>query len=193
MKRLLTPLVAISLLAPFSAANAESYTRLSYGDLYATPQHSGVDDYLKLSMGTYSSDLDNKAATIGFGWQRSLPSGFGFGVNVNHSLSSSVTENEASDNLELRYISVAPYVNGEIDLLQIDPMTTLKGYARAGASVIKPEGNYAELLYDDIEYGAYYGAGFIVPFAKYGDFDLGVSVQDAIDIVEIQGSVRFVF
>lgn len=193
MKRFLAPLLAVGLIAPMSAANAESYTRLSYDDLYATPHHSGVNDYLRIGLGTYGTDLDKKAATLGFGWQRSLPSGFGFGVNVNHSLSSSITEIDETTNEDMRYLSVAPYLSGEIGLFQMDPMTTLKGYARVGGSVLKTEGSYAESVYDEIELGAYYGVGVTIPFAKYGDFDLGVSFHDAVSITELQGSVRFLF
>lgn len=192
MKRLFVPLIALGLMSPLGIAQAEPYTSYSYNDLYAKPHHSGYNDYIKMSMGTYTSDLDKKAATIGFGWQRSLPSGFGYGVNVNHSLSSSITEGDSGD-MDLRYLSVAPYLNGEIGLFQLDSMSRVKAFARVGASIIKPEGTYADAIYDDIEYGAYYGAGVSIPFAHYGDFEVGVSVQDPIDVVEFQGAVRFLF
>lgn len=193
MKRLLTAMVSTGLLVSASAVNAESYTRLSYDDVYKTPYHSGVNDYIKLSMGAYGTDLDKKAATLGFGWQRNLPSGFGFGVNINHSLSSSLTEVTSSSNLDMRYVSLAPYLNGEITLLRLDSATALKGYARLGASVVKSEGAYPEAVFEELEYGAYYGAGVVIPFSKYGNFEFGMSAHDAVSITEIQGTVQFLF
>lgn len=192
MKRILSSILAVGCITSASIAHADNYNRYSYQDVYSVPAHSGVNDYIYMGFGSFNTDLEEKAALISFAFQRNLPSGIGYGVNLSHSLTSSVTEADSGD-LDMRYIALSPYINTEFNLLRIDEQTTLRGYLKLGASAVKTEGNYSEAVFNDYEYGAYYGAGLTMPFSQYADWHLGVNVQDAVDTLEVQGGLRFLF
>lgn len=189
-KHILSAILMAGLSAP---ALAENYSYYSYDDLYKTPAQSGHEEYLSMSLGSFTSDLDKKAAMISFGYQKNYASGLGYGVSLDHSLSSSITESDTAGDTELRYVALSPYISQEFNLIRMDRYKAMKGYVRVGGSVVKPEGNYAEANYDDYEMGVYYGAGILIPYADYASFALGIHRQEAIDVTDIKAGIRFSF
>lgn len=181
---------------PGTAAADHSSSRDFEG--YYSPSFSSTKDYWTFDFGASSSDLDAKGAVIKAGYHRQYSEqlfGLGVGGSVSTSLTSMRTEGAApgGEDLTLRYTALTGYVSSRIPLIALEGYRKVSLEARLGGSGLKSSGTAAELLYDEYDFGAYYGASLI--YSPLKDFQLTVSydMHDAFDVSDISAGFRVQF